>query len=85
MLSHFNHDQLFVTLWTIACQAPLSMGFSRQRYWSGLPFLPLGDLLDPEIKPCLLCLLHWPVGFFFVFFFLPLAPPGMRCVVGFRV
>ena len=38
MFSHFSHVQLFVTLWTIACQAPLSMGFSRQEYWSGLSF-----------------------------------------------
>ena len=37
--------------WTVACQAPLSMGFSRQEYWSGLPFPSPGDLLDPEIKP----------------------------------
>ena len=36
---------------TVACQAPLSMGFSRQEYWSGLLFLPAGDLLDPGIKP----------------------------------
>ena len=36
--------------WTVACQAPLSMGFSRQEYWSGLPFPPLGDLPDPGIK-----------------------------------
>ena len=35
---------------TVACQAPLSMGFSRQEYWGGLPFLSLGDLTDPEIK-----------------------------------
>ena len=40
-----------VTLWTIACQAPLSMGFSRQEYWSGLPYSPPGDLPDPGIKP----------------------------------
>ena len=40
MLSHFSHVWLCVTLWTIACQAPLSMGFSRQEYWSGLPFPP---------------------------------------------
>ena len=39
------------TSWTVACQPPLSMGFSRQEYWSGLLFLPAGDLLDPEIKP----------------------------------
>ena len=41
----------FVTLWTVARQAPLSMGFSRQEYWSGLPFPTPGDLLDPGIKP----------------------------------
>ena len=43
--------QLFVTPWTVAQQAPPSMGFSRQEYWSGLPFLSLGDLPDPGIKP----------------------------------
>ena len=37
--------------WTVACQAPLSMGFSRQEYWSGLPFPSPGDLPDPGIKP----------------------------------
>ena len=37
--------------WTIACQAPLSMGFSRQEHWSGLPCPSPGDLLDPGIKP----------------------------------
>ena len=42
--------QLFVSLWTIACQAPLSMGFFRQEYWSGLPCPPSGDLPDPGIK-----------------------------------
>ena len=41
----------FATLWTIACQIPLSMGFSRQEYWSGLPFPSPGDLPDPGIKP----------------------------------
>ena len=51
VLSHFSHVQLFVTLWTIACQAPLFMGFSRQEYWSGLPCLPLGNLPDSGIKP----------------------------------
>ena len=39
------------TPWTIACQSPLSMGFSRQGYWSGLPCPPAGDLPDPGIKP----------------------------------
>ena len=46
-----RHHRLFATLWTVAHQAPLSMGFSRQEYWSGLPFPPPGDLPDPEIKP----------------------------------
>ena len=40
-----------VTLWTIACQASLSMGFSMQEYWSGLSYPPPGDLPDPEIEP----------------------------------
>ena len=43
--------QLFATLWTVAPQAPLSMGFSRQEYWSGLPFPSPGDLPDPGIEP----------------------------------
>ena len=43
--------RLFATLWTVACQAPLSMGFSRQEYWSGLPFPSPGDLPDPGIEP----------------------------------
>ena len=43
--------QLFVTPWTITRQAPLSMGFSRQEHWSGLPFLSSGDLPDPGIEP----------------------------------
>ena len=51
MLSHFSHVWLFATLCSIDCQAPLSMGFSRQEYWSGLPFPPSGDLPDWGIKP----------------------------------
>ena len=51
MLSCFNHVRLFATLWTVARQAPLSMGFSRQEYWSGLPCPPPGDLPNPDIKP----------------------------------
>ena len=50
-LCHFSRVQLFVTLQTIVRQAPLSMGFSRQEYWSGLPCPPLGDLPYPGIKP----------------------------------
>ena len=45
-----SRRRLFLTPWTVACQAPLSMGFSRQEYWSGLPFPLPGDLPDPEIK-----------------------------------
>ena len=43
--------QLFETPWTIACQAPLSMGFPRQEHWSGLPFPSPGDFSDPGIEP----------------------------------
>ena len=49
VLSRFSRVQLFVILWTIACQAPLSMGFSRQKYWIGLPCPPPGDLPDPHM------------------------------------
>ena len=51
MLSHFSRVQLFVTLSTVACQAPLSVGFSRQEYWSGLPHSLPGDLPEPGIEP----------------------------------
>ena len=51
VLSHFICVQLFVTQWTVACQAPLSMGSSRQGYWSGLPFPSPGYLPNPKIKP----------------------------------
>ena len=40
-----------VAPWTVACQVPLSMGFSRQEYWSGVPFPTPGNLLDPRIEP----------------------------------
>ena len=43
--------QLFSNPWTVACQAPLSMGFPRQEYWRRLPFPFPGDLTDPGIKP----------------------------------
>ena len=45
-----SHVQLFATPWTVDCQAPLSMGFSRQEYCSGLPFPSPGDIPDPGIK-----------------------------------
>ena len=46
-----SHVQLFVTPWTVACQAPLSMGFLSQKYWDGLPLPPPGDPPDPGIEP----------------------------------
>ena len=51
MLSHFSYVLPFATLWTVARQAPLSMGFSRQEYWSGLPRPPSGDLPNPGSEP----------------------------------
>ena len=51
VLRHFSHVQLCVTLWTVTYQAPLSMGFSRQEYLSGLPFPSPGDLPDPGFEP----------------------------------
>ena len=51
VLNCFSCVQFFMTPWTVAHQAPLSMGFSRQEYWSGLPCPPPGDLPDPGIKP----------------------------------
>ena len=50
MKSCFSHVQLFETQWTVASQAPLSIGFSRQEYWSGLPCPSPGDLPHPQIK-----------------------------------
>ena len=46
-----SHVQLFVTPWTVAHQAPLTMEFSKQKYWSGLPFPTPGNLPDPGIEP----------------------------------
>ena len=51
LLSRFSRVRLFATPWTLAYQAPLAMGFSRQYYWSGLPFPSSGDLPHPGIKP----------------------------------
>ena len=51
VLSRFTCVQLFATLWTVAQQAPLSMGLSRQEYWSELPCRPPGDLPHPGIEP----------------------------------
>ena len=65
-----SNGQLFVTPWTVAFPAPLSMGFSRQEYWSGLPFPTPGDLLKPGIEPTSLASPAL-VGRFFI-----TAPPG---------
>ena len=70
MLSHFSFVQLFATLWTVALQAPLSMRFSRQEFWSGLPRPPPGDLPHLGMKTHLLHILYWQLGS------LPLALPG---------
>ena len=51
MLSRFSHVWLFAILWTVALQAPLSIGFSRQEYWSGMPCPPPGDFPDPGMEP----------------------------------
>ena len=50
MLRCFSHDRLSATSWIVACQAPLSMGFSMQECWSGLPCPPPGDLPDPGME-----------------------------------
>ena len=58
------------TPWTVACQAPLSMGFSRQEHWSGLPFPSPGDLPNPGIEPGWILFIK-QVGFFRSSFYLP--------------
>ena len=64
MLSCFSCIQHFATPWTVARQAPLSMGFPRQEYWSGLPCSPPGDLSDPGIEPMSLTSPALTGGFF---------------------
>ena len=70
MLSCFSSVRLYATLWTVACQAPLSMGFSRQEYWNGLPFPSPGHLPDLEIEPMSLPSPALAGGFFTI------EPPG---------
>ena len=87
-------SKLFATPWTATCQASLSMGFSRQEYWSGLPCHPPGDLPDPGIKtvsptaPALqadsLSLSHWgspilPSHLSSIITFFPDIPIGTQC------
>ena len=79
MLSCFSHVWLCATLWTTACQAPLSMGFSRQECWNGLSSLISRRSSQPRAWTCISYIyLHWQVGS------LPLVPPGkpyMLCLV----
>ena len=72
-LSHFSSAWLCVTPWTVACQIPLFIGFSRQEYWSGLPCPPTGDLPDSGIKPVSLISPALAAGS------LPLVPCGKPC------
>ena len=74
-LSCFSHFQLFVTLWTIARQAPLSMGFSRQEYRSGVPCPPPGDIPNPGIQLASLMCPALPGKFFST------APPGNSLII----
>ena len=67
-----SHGLLFVTAWTVALQASLSMGFPRQEYWNGLPFLTPGDFPHPGIKPLSPAL---PGRFFTT------EPPGEPCLI----
>ena len=64
VLSHFSHVQLFATLWIVTWQTPLSMGFSRQEYWDGLPFPTPGNLPEPQIEPMSLISPALAGGFF---------------------
>ena len=76
VLSCFSCVWLLATLWTVACQAPLSMKFSRQEYWSQLPSPSAGDLPNQGSNLSLLCLFHWQAGSF------PLAPPAKPQILG---
>ena len=78
LLSHFSHVLLFEIPWTIACQAPLSMGFTKREYWSGknigVGCHALLQMIFPTqgLNPHLLCLVQWQVGS------LPPAPSGKK-------
>ena len=74
VLSRFSHVWLFVTTWTVAHEAPLSMGFSRKEYWNGLPCLPPGDLPSPGIEPTSLMSPAWAGEFIGRW-----VPPGPIC------
>ena len=76
MLSRFSHVRHFVTPWTVALQAPLSMGFSKQEYWHGLPFPPPGDLPNSGTEPTSLMSPELATS-------LPLVPPGKSMFISF--
>ena len=73
MLNCFSHIRLFITLWTLACQAPLPMEFSRQEYWSWLPCPSPGDLPDSGMELSVSC----TAGRFFT-----AEPPGELLATG---
>ena len=79
VLSHCSLVCLFAPLGTGASQVPLSMGFSWQGYWRGLPCPPPGDLLDPGTETHVSCVLHWQAGS------PPLAPPGKLLLLSYLV
>ena len=62
MLSHLSHVRLFVSLWTVGHQAPLSLGFSRQEYWSGLPCCPTGEIATDPYREDLYRSVQIPTG-----------------------
>ena len=74
-LEDFSNVELFTTLWTMALQALLSMGFSRQEYWSGLLCSPPGDLPHQGMEPASLMSPHWQAGSF------PLSHPGSSVIL----
>ena len=76
VLSCFSRVWLFATPWTVACQAPLSMGFSRQEYWSGVPCPSPGDLPNPRTESMFPVVSALQVGS------LPLSPPGCQYKLG---
>ena len=79
LLSHFSSVRLFETLWTIACQAPLSKEFSRQVYWSRLSFFSPGDLPDPHIKhtsPAGFFTTTWETWIIYIISLKPISQPG---------
>ena len=74
------------TLWTVACQAPLSMRFPRQKHWSELPFPPPGDLPDPGINPTSPAMVggffttELPVAIIYIYIFKYINPKGFKTV-----